>query len=96
MTIIGGILFLLPLTFILFVLSFALRLIKNLAAPIVHILRLDHWGNVMGVGDVTIASVVVLILLSFAAGMIARTAVGKRVPAGQKSRCSAVFLTTSW
>lgn len=78
-TIIGGVLFLLPAAFILFVLSFALRLIKKLAAPIVHILRLDHLGNVAGVGAVTIASVVVLILLSFAAGMIARTAVGKRV-----------------
>lgn len=78
-TIIGGALFLLPVAFILFVLSFALRLIKTLAAPIVHILRLDHWGTVAGVGSVTIASVVFLILISFAAGMIARTAVGRRV-----------------
>jgi len=78
-TIIGGVLFLLPAAFVLFVLSFALRLIKGLAAPIVHMLRLDHLGNVTGVGVVTVTSVVVLVLLSFAAGMIARTAVGKRV-----------------
>jgi uncharacterized membrane protein len=78
-TILGGVLFLLPAAFVLFVLSFALRLMKGLAAPIVHMLRLDHLGNVTGVGVVTVISVVVLVLLSFAAGMIARTAVGKRV-----------------
>ncbi len=78
-TIIGGALFLLPVAFVLFVLSFALRLIKNIAAPVVHALRLDHLGHVTGIGAVTIASVLVLVLLSFAAGMIARTAVGKRV-----------------
>ena len=42
-------------------------------------LRLDHLGNVTGVGVVTVTSVFVLVLLSFVAGMIARTAVGKRV-----------------
>jgi uncharacterized membrane protein len=78
-TILGGVLFLLPAAFVLFVLSFALRLIKGLAAPIVHMLRLDHLGNVTGVGVVTVTSVFVLVLLSFVAGMIARTAVGKRV-----------------
>lgn len=78
-TILGGVLFLLPAAFALFVLSFALRLIKGLAAPIVHMLRLDHLGNVMGVGVVTVTSVIVLVLLSFAAGMIARTTLGKRV-----------------
>lgn len=78
-TILGGVLFLLPAAFILFVLSFALRLIKNLAAPIVHALRLDHLGYIAGAGVVTITSVVVLVLVSFTAGMIARTGVGKRV-----------------
>lgn len=78
-TIIGGVLFLLPVAFVLFVLSFAFRLMKNLASPVIHLLRLDHLGNVAGVGVATIASVLVLVLLSFAAGMIARTAVGKRV-----------------
>jgi uncharacterized membrane protein len=78
-TIIGGVLFLLPAAFALFVLSFALRLVKNLAAPLIHTFRLDHVGHVAGVGVVTIASIVVLVLLSFAAGVIARTSVGKRL-----------------
>jgi len=78
-TIIGGVLFLLPVAFILFILSYALRLIKSLATPIAHGLRLDQFGNVAGVGAATIASVVALILISFVAGMIARTAVGKRI-----------------
>lgn len=77
-TIIGGFLFLLPGAFILFVLSYALRLIGTLGAPIAKSFRLDQLGHATSIGAVTILSIVVLILISFVAGMIARTAAGKR------------------
>jgi uncharacterized membrane protein len=61
------------------VLSYALRLVKRIATPISHSLQLDQLGDVAGVGAATLLSVLVLILVSFAAGIVARTAVGGRV-----------------
>ena len=76
-TFIGGVLFLLPLAFTLFLLSYALRLIKRFATPISNNLHLDQLGGVAGVGAATALSV--LVLVSFVAGIIARTAVGRRI-----------------
>jgi len=75
--IIGGALFLLPLALILFFLSYALRLVRSFAAPIVANLHLDQYN--FGVGIVSVVSVVLLIVISFVAGLVARTAFGKRV-----------------
>jgi hypothetical protein len=44
-TIIGATSFLLPAALILFILSYALRLVKRLAAPISHSLKLDQLGD---------------------------------------------------
>jgi len=76
-TVIGGISFLLPLAFALFLLSHALQLIKRFATPISNNLHLDQLGGVAGVGAATALSV--LVLVSFVAGIIARTAVGRRI-----------------
>jgi len=78
-TIIGGTAFLLPAALILFILSYALRLVKRLAGPISHGLRLDQLGELAGIGAATFLSVLVLFLISFAAGIVARTAVGRRI-----------------
>jgi uncharacterized membrane protein len=78
-TIIGGASFLLPAALILFILSYALRLVKRIAEPISHSFHLDQLGHVAGVGAATVLSVVVLVIISFAAGIVARTAVGKRI-----------------
>ena len=78
-TIIGGVLFLLPVAVIVFILSYALRLVKRVAVPISQNLHLDQLGSVAGVGAATILSVLMLILISFAAGIVARTAVGRRI-----------------
>lgn len=78
-TIIGGILFLLPVAVIVFILSYALRLTKSIAEPISKSLHLDQMGSIAGVGAATVLSVLVLVLISFAAGIIARTGVGKRI-----------------
>ncbi len=77
-TIIGGALFLLPVGAILFILSYALRLAKRVAVPISNSLHLDQPGAT-GVGAATVLSVLMLVLISFAAGIVARTAVGRRI-----------------
>jgi uncharacterized membrane protein len=78
-TIIGGVLFLLPVALIVFILSYALRLTKSIAEPISKGLHLDQISGMAGVGAATALSVLVLVLISFAAGIIARTGVGKRI-----------------
>jgi uncharacterized membrane protein len=77
-TIIGGAVFLLPVALVLFILSYALRLAKGIAEPLSKILRLDQLGEVASVSIVTVLSIVVLVLVSFAAGFVARTRIGRR------------------
>ena len=77
-TIIGGASFLLPVAIIIFILSYALRLVKRIAEPISRSLHLEHLVG-GGIGSVTVLSVAALILVSFAAGIIARTAAGRRI-----------------
>jgi hypothetical protein len=45
-TIIGGALFLLPVAIILFILSYALRLVKRIAEPILDKLHLNQLGRI--------------------------------------------------
>ena len=78
-TVIGGASFLLPVALVLFILSYALRLVKRIAEPISHSLHLDQLGTAAGVGAATVLSAVVLVLIAFAAGIVARTAVGRRI-----------------
>jgi len=78
-TIIGATSFLLPAALILFILSYALRLVKRLAAPISHSLKLDQLGDLAGIGAATVLSILVLVLISFVAGIVVRTAIGGRL-----------------
>jgi uncharacterized membrane protein len=78
-TMIGGLLFLLLLATVLMVLGYALQLASKVAQPISEKLQLDDWGNVAGVGVVTVLSALVLVLLAFAAGLVARTYTGERL-----------------
>jgi hypothetical protein len=64
-TIIGGASFLLPVAIVIFILSYALRLVRRIAEPISHSLHLDHLVGA-GVGTVTVLSVAALVLISFA------------------------------
>lgn len=77
-TIIGGASFLLPIAIIIFILSYALKLVRRIAEPISQSLHLDHLIGA-GVGTVTVLSVAVLVLVSFIGGAIARTAAGRRI-----------------
>jgi uncharacterized membrane protein len=78
-TIIGGTSFLLPAALVVFILSYALRLVKRVAAPISNGLHLDQLGDPAGIGAATVLSILVLVLISFAAGIAARTAIGARI-----------------
>jgi len=76
-TIVGGVVFLLPVALILFILGYAVQLAAKFIRPIANSLHLDGLGNVGGgVGVVTVLAVLVLVFVSFAAGMFARTKVG--------------------
>ena len=92
-TIVGGAVFLLPVALVGFILSRALRLTKGVAEPLAKGLQLDQLGSVAGMGAAAILSVLMLVLVSFAAGFAARTAVGV-LPDGRKIPCSAVCRNT--
>ena len=73
-TILGGILFLLPLILIIFLLSKALNLIERLSQPIVDAVGVRTVG---GVAVVTFVAIAALLLISFLTGMLARTRLGQ-------------------
>jgi len=75
-TIAGGLLFLLPLVLVVLLVGHAMRLAGKVAHPISHTLHLD---KVMGpVGEEALA-VLMLLVISIAAGLIARTVTGRSV-----------------
>jgi uncharacterized membrane protein len=78
-TVIGGALFLLPVALILFFLSYALRLAKKIATPIADALHINQLGGPAGVIAITLLSILILVVISFGAGIIARTAAGRRI-----------------
>lgn len=75
-TIVGGILFLLPLVLIVIVLGHAMRLAANVAAPISKLLPIEATNPT---AVVTILAVLLLVLISLVAGLIARTNPGRRL-----------------
>jgi uncharacterized membrane protein len=78
-TIIGGLLFLLPLALIVFILGYAVTTVTKALQPISKTLGLDRMaGDLGGVGVATLGALVVLVLVSFTAGIIARTTFGGR------------------
>jgi uncharacterized membrane protein len=52
---------------------------SNALRPPSHILHLDHSGDMVGVGATTALSILILVLVSFTAGIIARTSIGTRI-----------------
>jgi uncharacterized membrane protein len=80
-TIIGGLLFLLPVFLVLFVLGYAVRTMAKVVQPISKSLGLDRLagGEVAGIGAVTVCAILLLVLISFVAGIFARTVAGGRI-----------------
>jgi len=77
-TLIGGLLFLVPLGVILLVLKHVMQIATRVAAPIA-----THFpvGKVAGVTALTLIAALVLLLVAFLAGLMARTRWGRRMSA---------------
>ena len=71
-TLAGGLFFLLPVVLIVIVLNHAMQLAAKVAKPISSLLPEGVWGE-------TCLAVLLLILLSLGAGLVARTKAGKRI-----------------
>jgi uncharacterized membrane protein len=74
-TIIGGLLFLLPIVLVSIILGHAMQLAGKVAHPISKLLP----DAVIGIGGITVLAVLVLVIFSFLAGLVARTNTGKRI-----------------
>jgi uncharacterized membrane protein len=75
-TLIGGVLFLVPAILLVLVLRHALGWAAKVALPIAEKLP---GGEIAGVGMVTIVAALLLLVVAFLAGLVARTDTGRRV-----------------
>lgn len=78
-TIIGGVMFLLPVAIVLVILGHAMRIAVKAAQPVADALHFDQIGKMAGVSIVTVVAAVLLVLVSFGAGIVARTRLGAKV-----------------
>jgi len=77
-TLVGGLLFLLPLGVILLVLKHVMQIAAKLAAPVAAHFPVSHFA---GVAIVTLVAALMLLLVAFLAGLMARTKPGQRLSA---------------
>ena len=70
-TLLGGVIFLIPLVVVLALLGKAFNIMKAAAAPVERLLPMD---SIAGVGLINILAIVVMLLLCLVAGMVARSA----------------------
>ena len=87
-TLVGGVVFLLPLVVVLAVFGQGVALVARMAAPLITMLP-D--GNVGGIALATLAAVVLLLLLCYGAGMAARAALGRSLSERFESRLQTVY-----
>lgn len=75
-TIVGGVMFLVPAALVLVLLRHAMQLAMKVATPIAAMLPNAHFR---GVAPATLIAALILLLIAFGAGLLARTSVGRRV-----------------
>ncbi len=75
-TLVGGLMFLVPVVLVAVVLRHALQFAGKLAAPLADVLPVSHVG---GVAVATLVAVAILVVIAFLAGLLARTGTGRRV-----------------
>ena len=75
-TLVGGLMFLVPVVLLALVLGQALKFAAKIAGPIAAALPVSH---VAGVAMATVVAVLLLLLIAFLAGLLARTSPGRRV-----------------
>jgi uncharacterized membrane protein len=76
-TIMGGLLFLLPLALVLIVLNQVFEWGSRLIKPVLHALGIDHLETIRAIGGIATVTAVVLVLVAFLAGLAARTGLGR-------------------
>lgn len=74
-TVVGGLIFLLPLVVILFVVGKALRLSRTVAEPMAGVLPVD---SIVGVALVDLLGLLLIMVLCFVAGLIARNSLASK------------------
>ena len=75
-TLVGGLMFLVPVVLVALVLRHALQFAGKIAQPIAAVLPVSHLG---GVGIATIIAVAILLCIALLAGLLSRTGPGRRV-----------------
>jgi uncharacterized membrane protein len=79
-TIIGGLFFLLPVALIVFILGYAVTTVTKFLQPVSRSLGLDQLaGDIGGIGAATLTALLLLVLMSFVAGIVARTNLGAHI-----------------
>jgi len=86
--VIGGVVLLLPLVVVLAVVAQGLALVKQAAAPLIAMLPNTSLG---GVALATLAALALLLLLCFAAGLLARAALARRLSETFENRLHALY-----
>lgn len=81
-TIIGGLLFLVPVVAVVMVVGKALNLMKTVAEPAAKVLPIDSLG---GVAIVNVIAAVIVLLVCFLAGLLALTEPAKKIAAAIES-----------
>jgi len=76
-TLAGGALFLLPLVLLVVLLDRALDLARQVLGPLFKLAGLDRAPTILGIGAATLVAIVALLAVSLAAGLFARTAIGR-------------------
>lgn len=87
-TLIGGMIFLLPLIVVLVLLGQGLAMISGIAAPLAERLPEREFG---GVAAVTLVGLVLILLLCYGAGLLARAAFGRALSENFENRLHALY-----
>jgi uncharacterized membrane protein len=87
-TLIGGVVFLLPLIVVLAVVGHALQIAVQAVTPLVQAVPQLRVG---GIALVTVAAVLLLIALCYCAGVLARAAFGRRLSTGFEDKLTTVY-----
>jgi uncharacterized membrane protein len=87
-TLIGGVVFLLPLVVVFAVVGHALQVAVQAVSPVVQALP---EGHVAGIAVGTILAVLLLVALCYGAGMLARAALGRRLSTSFEDKLTTVY-----
>jgi uncharacterized membrane protein len=87
-TLVGGVVFLLPLVVVITVFGQGVAMAARMAAPLISMLP---QGNVGGVALATLAAVLLVLLLCYGAGIAARAALGRSLSERFESQLQTVY-----